>query len=149
MNLPPCVPGTYRFGQINSQDLSLSTAPRSPKRENDDLPFPSQSEVRGERGASSTTLSEGSTEFIANSKDSTAFLRKPSAEGFNSSSDEDPFASITTNLYEDTVELSKGQKRKNAQAVNPRPTNKGKFTRFSKTYAKQRPFYLLYFTLFY
>jgi len=61
MNLPSCVPRTYRFGKINTQDLSLSTAPRSPKRENDG--FPSD--------ASSTTLSEGSTEFIANSNDST------------------------------------------------------------------------------
>jgi len=116
MNLPPCVPRTYRFGQINTHDLSLSTAPRSPKRDNDD--FPSD--------ASSTTLSEGSTEFIANSNDSTTSLRKPSAEGFDSSSDEDPFASTTTNLYGDTVELSKGQKRKNTP-VNPRPTRKGKF----------------------
>ena len=33
MNLPSCVPRTYRFGKIKTQDLSLSTAPRSPKRE--------------------------------------------------------------------------------------------------------------------
>ncbi len=116
MNLPPCVPGTHRFGQINTQGLSQSTAPRSPKRENVD--FPSD--------ASSTTLPEGSTEFIANSKDSTTSLRKPSAEGFNSSSDEDPFAFTTTNLYGDIVGLSKGQKRKNAPG-NPLPTSKGWF----------------------
>lgn len=118
MNLPPCVPGTYRFGQINTQDLSVPTTPRSPKRENDDFP------PKGD--AFSTTLSEGSAEFIANLNDSTTSLSKPSAEGFGSSSDEDPSGSTTANLYVDSVELSKGQNRKNA-SVNPLSNREGMF----------------------
>ena len=116
MNLPPCVPGTYRFGQINTQYLSVPITPRSPKRENDN--FLSD--------AFSTTLSEGLAEFIANLNDSTTSLSKPSAEGFGSSSDEDPSGSTTANLYVDSVELSKGQNRKNA-SVNPLSNREGMF----------------------
>lgn len=126
MNIPPCLPGTFTFGQINTQDLSISTASRSPNRENED--FPSDA---------SSTLSEDSTGFTANSLDSTTSLSKPSAEGLHSSDNEGPLDSTTTNLCEDSVELSKDHKRKNASVIS-RSNRKSKF-----------PLLLLHFTLFY
>lgn len=127
MNIPPCLPGTFTFGQINTQDLSISTTSRNPKRENED--FPSDT---------SSTLSDNSTGFTANPPpDSTISFCKPSPEGLHSRDYEALLDSTTTNLCEDSVELSKGHKRNNAPVIS-RSDRKSKL-----------PLLLLHFTLFY